>query len=98
MMHQSVATRPADMCVDEIASANAPLLYFDGVPSFGLNGGVANLTLEAVVFSATDGAVTPRRVTIAHLRATLAGLSHLKAAIEGMELLAQPAQSRGRAS
>lgn len=98
MIRESVATRPADMHVDEIASANAPQIYFDGVPSFGLNGGIANLALEAVVFSATDAAVTPRRVTVAHLRASLTGLGHLEAAGEGLELLAHPGRSRGKAS
>ena len=34
--------------VSAIASANAPFIYFDGVPNFGFNFGVANIPLEAL--------------------------------------------------
>lgn len=94
--HEGSAMIPARMKIDEFASAHAPLMYFDGVPSFGLNAGTANIMLEALTFAVIDGEVVPRRVTIAHLRANLAGLAHLKAAIEGIELLASQTVNQGR--
>ena len=48
---------PAPQRVPE-GSAPAPLIYFDIVPNFGFNVGVANLTLEAVRF--TMPGVRPR--------------------------------------
>lgn len=93
MTHQPHGMTPAEMAVDETASARAPVIFFDGVPNFGLNNGVLNLTLETLTFSAANGDVTPRRVTVAHLRTSIAALGQLKAALEGLELLSrQPYQ------
>ncbi|MFZ5780663.1 MAG: hypothetical protein ACOY4R_10740 [Pseudomonadota bacterium] len=75
-----------------LASADAPFIYFDLVPNFGLNGGVANITLQAVRFHPTEeGGVIADRVTVAHLRMSFPAVQALKAAINGIELLAQPA-------
>jgi hypothetical protein len=78
--------------VSAIASANAPFIYFDGVPNFGFNFGVANISLEALRFTAVPGTtnVVTDRVTVAHLRMSTEGLRQLKSAIEGIELLAKP--------
>jgi len=76
-----------------LASAQAPFLYFDSVPNYGFNAGVANLSLEAVRFTAspTGQGVMADRVTVAHLRMSIDAVRALKAAIEGIELLATPA-------
>jgi hypothetical protein len=74
------------------ASAPAPFIYFDIVPNFGFNVGVANLTLETVRFTMPDpGKITGERVAVAHLRTSLEGLRQLKAAIEGIEAMIQGA-------
>ena len=71
-------------------AAPAPFIYFDIVPNFGFNLGVANLTLEAVRFMMpTPGTVTGERVAVAHIRTSLDGLRQLKAAIEGIEAIIQ---------
>jgi hypothetical protein len=50
-------------------SAPTPFIYFDIVPNFGFNVGVANLTLEAVRFTMpVPGNITGERVAVAHLR------------------------------
>src|SRR5215204_6480720 len=78
---------PAPRRVSE-GSAPAPLIYFDIVPNFGFNVGVANLTLEAVRFSMpVQGTITAERVAVAHLRTSVEGLRQLKAAIEGIEAM-----------
>jgi hypothetical protein len=72
------------------AAAPAPFIYFDIVPNFGFNVGVANLTLEAVRFmTPTPGIVTGERVAVAHIRTSIDGLRQLKAAIEGIEAIIQ---------
>ncbi len=78
--------------ISAIASANAPFIYFDGVPNYGFNGQVANLTLEIVRFVSVPGMTTPQvdRVSVAHLRMTLDAMRSLKNAIEGIEAMAQP--------
>ncbi len=82
--------------IDEIplcepSAATAPFVYFDAVPNFGINNGVANLTLEAVIFTSVDNVMVRQRVVVAHLRMAAHGLENLKNAIEGIELLAKPA-------
>jgi hypothetical protein len=86
---------PAPQRVAE-ASAPAPFIYFDIVPNFGFNVGVANLTLEALRFTMeAPGKVTGERVAVAHLRTSIEGLRQLKAAIEGVEAIIQrPADSK----
>lgn len=78
--------------ISAIASANAPFIYFDGVPNFGFNNGIANLSLEILRFNPVPGSskVLVDRVTVAHLRMNLAALKSLKDAIAGIELMAEP--------
>jgi hypothetical protein len=75
-----------------LASSHAPFLYFDSVPNYGFNHGVANLSLEVIRFTASPSGqgVLADRVTVAHLRMSLEAVRALKAAIEGIELLAKP--------
>jgi hypothetical protein len=76
-----------------LASAAAPFVYFDRAPNFGFNGAVANVSLEVLRFAApADGAeVVADRVTVAHLRMTLDAMRSLKAAIDGVERIAEAA-------
>jgi hypothetical protein len=77
----------------EIGSIIAPFIYFDGVSNFGFNGGVANITLEAVRYTTVaDNKIAAERVVVAHLRMGGPAMAALKKAIEGIELLANPAQ------
>ncbi len=73
-----------------LASAQAPFIYFDAAPNFGLNGGVANLSLEVVRFTPNAGmaGVNADRVTVAHLRMSLEGVRSLRAALDGIERIA----------
>jgi len=75
-----------------IASANAPFIYFDGVPNFGFREGIANLTLEVLRFTPARGGgqVFVDKVSVAHLRMNMAALRSLKNALAGIELMAQP--------
>jgi hypothetical protein len=75
-----------------IASANAPFIYFDGVPNFGFREGVANLTLEVLRFTPARGGgqVFVDKVSVAHLRMNMTALRSLKNALAGIELMAQP--------
>ena len=82
--------RPAPQRVAE-ASAPAPFIYFDIVPNFGFNIGVANLTLEAVRFTMPVQGKITGSVAVAHLRTSVEGLRQLKAAIEGIEAMIQGA-------
>jgi hypothetical protein len=78
--------------ISAMASANAPFIYFDGVPNYGFNGQIANITLEVVRFVSVPGPITPQvdRVSVAHLRMTLDAMRSLKNAIEGIEAMAHP--------
>ena len=78
--------------LDQIGSAIAPFVYFDGAPNFEFNGGVANITLEALTYTSVDNKVVAERVVVAHLRMSGQAMTSLKKAIEGIELLANPIQ------
>ena len=80
-----------------LASAAAPFIYFDRAPNFGFNGAVANISLEAARFAAPaagEDVVVADRVTVAHLRMSMHALRSLKAAIEGVERMAEASQRR----
>jgi hypothetical protein len=83
--------------LSKLGSVIAPIIYFEGAPNFGFNEGIANITLEALVYTSVNGAIITERQTIAHLRTSAQGLARLKSAIEGIELLAKPAPE-GRAN
>ncbi len=76
--------------ISALASAQAPFLYFDGAPNFGLHNGIVNITLEAIRFSAVDHEIVPDRVIVAHLRMGLTAAQALKSALEKVLLLAAP--------
>jgi hypothetical protein len=71
--------------LSQIGSATAPFIYFDGAPTFGFDGAVGNITLEALThFSMDEGIATERRV-VAYLRMSVKALASLKQAIEAIE-------------
>ncbi len=79
--------------LSEGASSNAPIIYFYGVPNFGTFNGIANMTLEAAIhFMDDNGKIGVKRAIVAHLRMGPHGLANLKSAVEGIELLAKPAE------
>ncbi len=88
---------PRRLSPDKLAAAeggaNAPVLFFDVAPVFGMRGGVFSLVLETFVQDiAKADAGDSRRLVVAHLRTTAEGIRSLKEAIEKIELMAAPSQ------
>ena len=80
--------------ISAIASANAPFIFFDAAHFFGLLNGVGQITLEANRLAAVgpDGRIVIDRVVVAHLRSSLPALRRLRAAIDGILLMAEPTE------
>ncbi len=76
-------------------SASAPFVYFDVASTYGFSNGIANVTLEASRALSIDGRVVTDRVVVAHLRMSRQAALGLRAALNGIELLATP-KSGGR--
>lgn len=76
-----------------IASAQAPFLYFEDAPFFAFVNGVGKITIEAAKLGAasegTQG-VQNNRVLVAHLVGNIIALKSLRAAIDGIILMAEP--------
>lgn len=79
--------------VSAIASANAPLIFFDAAVSFGFGNGIGNVTLEAVRFMLVNGRQVSDRMIVAHLRIPVHALASLKAAVDGMVLQSMPVEN-----
>jgi hypothetical protein len=73
-----------------VASANAPVVFFDATPTFGHYNGIAHISLSAIRFIPGDGRVMTDSFFVAHLRTNMVGLQALKNAIQQIELLAEP--------
>jgi len=75
-----------------LASANAPFIFFDNSPFFGLLNGICQITLEANRnFGAdADGKPLIDRAIVAHLRCNVAALVGLRKVIDGILLMAEP--------
>ena len=78
--------------ISAIASANAPVLYFEGAPFFGLRNGIGKITLEIVRQAAVNpaGGVVSDRVIVAYLVGSLPSIRALRTALDGILLLAEP--------
>lgn len=78
--------------VSALASANAPFILFEGAPFFGLLNGVAKITLETqrMIAPGPNGTVLSDRVLVAHLCGNIPAMKALRAAIDGVLLLAEP--------
>lgn len=85
--------------VSAIASAHAPVLYFENAPAFGHINGIIRITLEVMRDMPMPGHTTAAsdRVVVAHLRMNVLAALSLKSAIEGALLIAAPAASDDRA-
>jgi hypothetical protein len=79
--------------ISAIASANAPFVYFENAPFFGLLNGVGKITLIASrqIAQGADAAVLVDQVIVGHLVGNLPALRSLRAAIDGVLLMAEPA-------
>ncbi|WP_210484439.1 hypothetical protein [Microvirga antarctica] len=82
--------------VSAVASATAPFIYFDNASTFGINEGVANITLEANRVMVVGGEVRGDRVIVAHVRMSVGAIARLKSAIEGIDLQEQKGESGER--
>ena len=78
--------------ISAIASANAPFIYFEDAPFYGLINGVGKVALTASRQIATgqDGVVQFDQVLVAHLVGNLAAIKSLRAALDGIILMSQP--------
>lgn len=74
-------------------AADAPIIVFDEVPVYGIMSGMGSITLAAIVQDADGkGGVKRRHVVVAHLRGNGIAFETLRNTINGMEMLAAPAQ------
>jgi hypothetical protein len=76
---------------------HAPIIYFEGAPSFGINNGIINVTL-AVARHLPDGqgGVAQDVIAIAYLRCNLPAAMELRKALDDAILLG--AKTEGRAN
>lgn len=80
--------------VSGIASANAPLLYFENAPAFGHMNGILKVTLTATRdIPLANNKIASDHVVVAHLRMNQHAARALKTALEGALLLASPSPS-----
>jgi hypothetical protein len=78
--------------ISAIGSAHAPFIYFENVPFYGLLNGVGQVTIEAGRLFGADANGTPilDRVIVAHLRGNIPAIRSLRAALDGILLMAEP--------
>ena len=78
--------------ISAIASANAPFVYFDNAPFYGLLNGIAQITLDANRLFGADatGHAIYDRVVVAHIRCNIQAIKGLRAALDGVLLMAEP--------
>ncbi len=79
--------------ISAIASANAPFVYFDNAPFYGILNGIAQITLEANRLFGADatGHAIYDRVVVAHIRCNIQAIKGLRGALDGVLLMAEPA-------
>lgn len=82
--------------ISAMASAQAPFLYFDGAPNYGVNNGILNVSLEAVRFTPVGQDIVPDRVIVAHLRMSPQAALALRQALDRALLLITPGASEQR--
>jgi hypothetical protein len=68
-----------------MASANAPLIFFDEIHAAGHYNGIVHITLEALRFTGVGGGMVNDRVVTAHLRMNVQALVALKQAVANIE-------------
>lgn len=74
-----------------VANANAPLLYFEDVPHFGILNGVGQITLTASRIVPDAGGKSIRdQIIVAHLRGNIVAVRSLRAALDGILQMIEP--------
>lgn len=78
--------------ISALASADAPYVFFEQVPFFGLHDGVAMVTLTAQRHLGVlpDGSIAIDHVITGLLRGSIPAMRSLRSAIDGILLLAEP--------
>jgi len=84
--------------LSDSGSANAPMIYFDNVPTLGHLDGIIRITLTAdrIYPGKTNETITIDRVMVAHLRSSRESAIRLRDAINNALLLAAPGGSETR--
>lgn len=68
---------------------NAPIVYFDGAPNFGVVNGIVNVTLALDRHMAKPSEIEIDVIVAAHLRCSIPAAESLIRALQGALLLAQ---------
>ena len=68
----------------------APVIYFDGAPNFGANGGIVNITLAMARHLSAGDRIASDIVAVAHLRCSVQAAADLRKAIDDALLLHAP--------
>ncbi|HEY8006213.1 MAG TPA: hypothetical protein VIE66_05300 [Methylocella sp.] len=78
--------------ISGVASAQAPFIYFENAPFFGCLNGVGKVALETSrqIAVAPGGGVLFDRVLVAHLVGNIEAIKSLRAALDGILLMAEP--------
>lgn len=89
---------PAALAIAEAASAQAPFIYFEEVPTFGHMSGIIRITLDAIRIYPGEAPNTVKtdRVLVAHLRTNLLGARMLRDALDKALLMANPPETGSR--
>ena len=92
------ANAPHGLEVAQAASAMAPFIYFEEVPTFGHMSGIIRITLDAIRIYPGDApnSVKTDRVLVAHLRTNLIGARMLRDALDKALLMANPPETESR--
>lgn len=90
--------RPHTLEVAAAASATAPFIYFEEVPTFGHMAGIIRITLDAIrIYPGEEpNTVKTDRVLVAHLRTNLLGAQMLRDALDKALLMANPPETEAR--
>jgi hypothetical protein len=78
--------------ISGIGSANAPFIYFEDAPFFGLLNGVGKITVSSSrqIASGPERSVLFDQVLVAHLVGNIQAVRALRAALDGIILMAEP--------
>jgi hypothetical protein len=89
--HVEIIPSVADS-ISGIASAKAPFIYFEAAPFFGLINGIGKVAIEVSrqIATAPNQGVLLDRVLVAHLVGNIQAIRNLRAALDGILLLAEP--------
>jgi len=85
-MADNPETRPAQQSGKEITikdATHAPVIYFDGVPTLGINNGIVHLMLAVgIILPTSEGGTQAESVAVAHLRCNVLAAKQLRDSID----------------